>query len=56
VWSLHGYHECLQRLGRTAEAALVERQLELSRARADIPITASCACRLDVAAPGCCGD
>lgn len=56
VWSLHGYHECLQRLGRTAEAALIERQLELSRARADIPITASCACRLDVAAPGCRGD
>ncbi|VBA56618.1 hypothetical protein LAUMK41_02127 [Mycobacterium attenuatum] len=21
VWSLHGYHECLQRLGRTAEVA-----------------------------------
>ena len=20
VWSLHGYHECLQRLGRSAEA------------------------------------
>ena len=22
VWSLHGYHECLQRLGRTDEAAI----------------------------------
>lgn len=54
VWSLHGYHECLQRLGRTAEAAIIGKQLELARARADVPISASCACRLDVADP-CCG-
>jgi tetratricopeptide (TPR) repeat protein len=50
VWSLHGYHECLQRLGRTAEAAIIGQQLDLMRARADVPIVASCACRLDVAA------
>jgi tetratricopeptide (TPR) repeat protein len=49
VWSLHGYHECLQRLGRTAEATIIGQQLELARARADVPIEASCACRLDVA-------
>ncbi len=49
VWSLHGYHECLQRLGRTAEAAIIGQQLELLRARADVPILASCACRLEVA-------
>jgi tetratricopeptide (TPR) repeat protein len=49
VWSLHGYHECLQRLGRTNEAAIVGQQLDLLRARADVPILASCACRLDVA-------
>jgi tetratricopeptide (TPR) repeat protein len=55
VWSLHGYHECLQRLGRDGEAAIIARQLELARARADVPIVASCACRLDVA-PTCCGD
>lgn len=54
VWSLHGYHECLQRLGRDAEAAIIAQQLELARARADVPIVASCACRLDVA-PTCCG-
>ena len=48
VWSLHGYHECLQRLGRTAEAAIIGRQLALARARADVPIQASCACRLGV--------
>jgi tetratricopeptide (TPR) repeat protein len=51
VWSLHGYHECLQRLGRTDEAGIIGQQLELMRARADVPIHASCACRLEVAAP-----
>ena len=56
VWSLHGHHECLQRLGRTAEAAIIGRQLELARARADVPIVASCACRLDVPPANCCGD
>jgi hypothetical protein len=49
VWSLHGYHECLQRLGRAAEAAIVAQQLALAAARADVPITASCACRLEAA-------
>jgi tetratricopeptide (TPR) repeat protein len=49
VWSLHGYHECLQRLGRTDEAAIIGQQLDLLRARADVPILASCACRLEVA-------
>jgi tetratricopeptide (TPR) repeat protein len=46
LWSLHGYHECLQRLGRTAEAQIISRQLDLAVARADVPITASCACRM----------
>jgi tetratricopeptide (TPR) repeat protein len=55
VWSLHGYHECLNRLGRNAEAAIIGRQLELARARADVPILASCACRLDVGGQRCCG-
>ncbi|HEX2283710.1 MAG TPA: hypothetical protein VHI10_02595, partial [Mycobacterium sp.] len=50
VWSLHGYHECLQRLGRSAEAVIIGQQLELMRARADVPINASCACRLEVTA------
>ncbi|WP_395311513.1 hypothetical protein V4U86_12495 [Mycobacterium sp. AMU20-3851] len=48
VWSLHGYHECLRRLGRDAEAGIVAGQLEIARARADVPVLASCACRLDV--------
>ncbi|CAM2992353.1 hypothetical protein BST27_07725 [Mycobacterium intermedium] len=54
VWSLHGYHECLQRLGRTAEATIIGQQLALAAARADVPIRASCACRLDVMP--CCDD
>jgi tetratricopeptide (TPR) repeat protein len=52
VWSLHGYHECLTRLGRDDEAVIIGRQLELASARADVPITASCACRLETP---CCG-
>ena len=52
VWSLHGYHECLQRLGRGTEATIIGQQLALAAARADVPIRASCACRLD-AASGC---
>jgi tetratricopeptide (TPR) repeat protein len=58
LWSLHGYRECLQRLGRTAEAAIIGHQLELAKARADVPIAASCACRLDAGeatADPCCG-
>ncbi|MET0704850.1 MAG: hypothetical protein ABWY93_34805 [Mycobacterium sp.] len=55
LWALHGYHECLQRLGRDKEAAIIARQLELAKARADVPIDASCACRLDTASDGCCG-
>ena len=45
VWSLHGYHECLQRLGRTDEATIVRRKLAVALARADVPIEASCFCR-----------
>lgn len=57
VWSLHGYHECLTRLGRDDEAAVIGRQLDEAKARADVPIVASCACRLDVedGDGGCCG-
>ncbi len=47
VWSLHGLHECLTRLGKDAEARLVKLRLDLAEARADEPIRASCYCRLD---------
>ncbi|MFI6013221.1 hypothetical protein ACIBAG_31135 [Streptomyces sp. NPDC051243] len=59
VWSLHGLHECLTRLGRTGEAQIVARQLQLAAALADVPIEASCFCRLEThqgaaAQDGCC--
>lgn len=55
VWSLHGLHECLVRLGRTAEARIVAQQLKIAVALADVPIEASCFCRLEaVAHGGCC--
>jgi tetratricopeptide (TPR) repeat protein len=48
VWSLHGYHECLVRLGKAEQARIIRQQLDLAAAQADVPITASCACRLGV--------
>ncbi|KAJ5105042.1 hypothetical protein NUU61_002389 [Penicillium alfredii] len=47
VWSLQGYHECLVRLGRADEAAMIEQPLELALAVADVPVHSSCFCRLD---------
>ncbi|KAL2872590.1 uncharacterized protein BJX67DRAFT_339892 [Aspergillus lucknowensis] len=52
VWALHGYHECLVRLGRTDEAAVVGAQLAVAVAVADVPVTSSCFCRTAVDA--CC--
>ncbi|KAL6697449.1 hypothetical protein J3F84DRAFT_368939 [Trichoderma pleuroticola] len=46
VWALHGYHECLVKLGRTEEAKAVEGPLRKALALADVPITSSCFCRL----------
>lgn len=46
IWALIGYHECLIRLGRTTEAFLINRQLIVARAAADIQIESSCFCRL----------
>ena len=45
VWSLHGYHECLRRLGKGTEAAMVRPRLDLALARATVPIASSCFCR-----------
>lgn len=47
VWSLHGYHECLVRLGKTEEAGMIEPAVKLALAVADVRIEASCFCRLD---------
>ena len=46
VWSLHGYHECLVRLGKTEPARIVNQQLDVALARADVPINSSCFCRM----------
>ncbi|KAK0702957.1 hypothetical protein B0T26DRAFT_486224 [Lasiosphaeria miniovina] len=45
VWALHGYHECLTKLGRDAEARIVDTHLQLAVAVADVPIKSSCFCR-----------
>ncbi|KAL4954512.1 hypothetical protein BDW69DRAFT_194014 [Aspergillus filifer] len=42
VWALQGYFECLVRLGRDAEAAVVEPQIKVARAVADIEVKSSC--------------
>lgn len=47
IWSLHGYHECLTRLGKTEVAAPVAQQLEMVSAYADVPVQGSCYCRLE---------
>ncbi|MDR7420139.1 MAG: tetratricopeptide repeat protein [Armatimonadota bacterium] len=48
VWSLQGLVECLHRQHKHAEAETMQRRLDLAKARADVPIHASCFCRLDV--------
>ena len=49
VWSLSGYHECLERTGQHELAAVTKQRLALARARADVPVQSSCFCRLEVA-------
>jgi len=50
LWSLHGLHECLTRRGETVEATLIKQRLDLALARSEVPVKASCFCRLKVAA------
>jgi tetratricopeptide (TPR) repeat protein len=52
VWALHGYHECLEALGRHAEANIIKKQLVLALVEADVEISSSCFCRLGV--QSCC--
>ena len=49
VWSLSGYHECLERTGQHELAAVAQQRLALARARADMPVQTSCFCRLESA-------
>ena len=48
IWALAGYTECLDRLGQPDLAAVARQRLDLAQARADLPVHASCFCRLDV--------
>ena len=50
VWSLHGLHECLVRRGEKGEARIIKQRLDLASARCDVPVRASCYCRMAEAA------
>jgi tetratricopeptide (TPR) repeat protein len=50
VWSLHGFHECLTRLGKQSEARIIKQRLDIAAAWADVPIKSSCFCRMRTAA------
>ncbi|KAL2839517.1 hypothetical protein BJY01DRAFT_257733 [Aspergillus pseudoustus] len=54
VWALHGYHECLVRLGKVDEAAVIEPQLTLALAVADVKVESSCFCRREVGGENAC--
>ena len=51
IWALHGYHECLVRLGRMAEARMVQQPLSLALALSDVEVKSSCYCRCTEAQP-----
>ncbi|KAF5007086.1 hypothetical protein FDECE_6590 [Fusarium decemcellulare] len=56
VWALHGYHECLVKLGLEGEATVIKQQLKTAMAFVDVPIESSCYCRRDIVtgASECC--
>ncbi len=45
IWSLHGYHECLTRLGHRKEADAIKPQLDELVHQSDTEIKLSCCCR-----------
>ena len=45
VWSLLGYHDCLQRLGKTDEATVIKQRLDLAKGRTDVMVKSSCFCK-----------
>lgn len=49
LWSLAGYHECLERLGLTEQATIIGQKFKIASARADVPVKSSCFCRLSAA-------
>lgn len=48
VWSLHGYHECLVKLGKKKEVDDISGKLKAALELADVPIKSSCFCRTKV--------
>ena len=48
IWALHGYVECLKRLGLSEEFEVFQRKLALTTKNADISIDSSCYCRKNV--------
>ncbi|MCY3878162.1 MAG: hypothetical protein OXF74_03165 [Rhodobacteraceae bacterium] len=49
VWSLCGYLECLVRLDMQELIPVARQRFKLAAARADVPVKASCFCRLETA-------
>tara|TARA_B100001173_G_scaffold280435_1_gene263882 strand:- start:599 stop:2257 length:1659 start_codon:yes stop_codon:yes gene_type:complete len=47
VWSLHGLAECFKKQNKQLELNLISQNLDLALGRADVPIKASCFCRLE---------
>jgi tetratricopeptide (TPR) repeat protein len=45
VWALHGYHECMVKLGRQQEVNMIKPQVDVALAVADVKISSSCFCR-----------
>ncbi|CAG7926728.1 unnamed protein product [Penicillium olsonii] len=55
IWGLHGLHECFTRLGKTAEAGFIQPTYDIALASADVPVKASCFCRISAArGDSCC--
>lgn len=50
IWSLQGYYQCLQRLGRNAEARIIQQELTVAKAAADISVDTSCFCAFQASA------
>ncbi|CAK7204902.1 hypothetical protein SEUCBS139899_007664 [Sporothrix eucalyptigena] len=60
VWALHGLCECLEKNGKTEQLAMLRIQRDVALSLADVPLQASCYCRLSVLPGGddeksCCG-
>jgi tetratricopeptide (TPR) repeat protein len=54
VWALHGLVECLRHRGEREERLELEDKLNAALARADVPITSSCLCRVSITPGVCC--